>query len=147
MDNIIDNLKSALASEYRAFHMYRSSYYMIRGPLRSIVIDELWEHSKEELDHASALEKRIAELGGTTFSDHTEWDVWDADGHTPILSSDAASILMTIKESEEKAVELYRDLYAKCEGDIVTQDIITDILKTEEEHLFDVKYNMMGYTE
>lgn len=147
MNNTIDSLKSALASEYQAFHMYRSAYYMIRGPLRGIVIDELWTHSKEELEHASMLEKRLAELGGTTFSDHTEWDVWDTNAHTPILSSDANSILMIIKDSEEKAVELYRDLYTKFEGDIVTQDIITGILKTEEEHLFDVKYNMMGYTE
>lgn len=146
MNNIIDGLKSALASEYQAFHMYRSSYYMIRGPLRGIVIDELWEHSEEELKHANALEQRIAELGGVTFSNHTEWDVWDTNAHAPILSYDANSILMAIKESEEKAVELYRNLYTKCEGDIVTQDIITGILKTEEEHLFDVKYNMIGYT-
>lgn len=146
MDTIVNHLKSALASEYQAFHMYRSAYYKVRGPLRPIIIDELWEHSEEELSHAGMLEDRINELGGMTFNDPTEWDVWSTTKLPSILSSDAGEILSVIRDSEESAIALYRDLYNKCEGDVVTQDILTDILKKEEEHLFDVRYNMIGYT-
>ena len=143
--DIVKHLKTALASEYQAFHMYRSAYYKIRGSLRPIVKDELWEHSEEELHHANMLEDRINILGGLTFSDYTEWDVWNHSGYDSIPSEEPGEILSVVRASEERAIELYRSIYDKCSSDPVTQDIIIDILNKEQEHLFDVKYNMIGY--
>lgn len=144
-NDIVKHLKTALASEYQAFHMYRSAHYKIRGPIRPIVKDELWEHSEEELNHANMLEDRINILGGLTFNDYTEWDVWNPSGYDSITSEEPGEILSVIRASEEKAIEIYRDIYDKCSGDPVTQDMLLEILAKEEEHLFDVKYNMIGY--
>lgn len=143
--DIVKHLKTALASEYQAFHMYRSAYYKIRGPLRPVIKDELLEHANEELDHANLLEDRINILGGITFNDYTEWDVWSAGTSDSIPSDEPGEILSVIRASEERAIELYKDIYNKCSDDPVTQDILIKILGKEEEHLFDVKYNMIGY--
>lgn len=138
-------LKAALASEYFAYHMYRSAYYKMRGIRRTSVIDELKEHAEEELEHAGMLEDRINILGGLTFCDPTEWDIWNTVDIPSITSTDVGVILDIIKTSEQQAVDLYKDLHDKLEDDPVTQDIIIQILTKEQEHLFDVKYNMIGY--
>ena len=142
----VDLLKTALASEYFAYHMYRSAYYKMRGLRRTSVIDELKDHAAEELEHANMLEERINILGGLTFSDPTEWDVWNMVDIPSITSTDVGVVLDTIKTSEQQAVDLYTDLYYKLDGDPVTQDMIIRILDKEQEHLFDVKYNMIGST-
>lgn len=139
-------LKSALASEYFAYHMYRSAYYKMRGIRRTSVIEEIKEHASEELEHANMIEERINILGGSTFNDPTEWDVWNTVDIPSIISTDVGVILDIINTSEQQAVDLYTDLYHKLSEDPVTQDMIVRILDKEQEHLFDVKYNMIGHT-
>lgn len=143
---IINELKKALASEYYAFHMYRSAYNLIRGVRRSSVISELKEHAEEELEHADKLEERIRVLGGYTFSDPTEWDIWNYIDIPTINSNDSGCVLEVIKNSEENAVKLYERLIDIASDDPVTQDLIIGILSKEQEHLYDVKYNMIGLT-
>jgi bacterioferritin len=129
---IVELLKKALASEYYAYHMYRSAYHMVKGPRRSTILDELKEHASEELEHADLLEDRIMVLGGTTFHDPTEWDIWNIGEIPSILSSDVPTVLKTIQDSEQQSVSLYRELYDKLAGDPVSQDLILRILQTQQ---------------
>lgn len=145
-DDIVDKLKHALATEYYAYHMYRSAYNMAKGLRRTSIIDELKEHSEEELEHADMLEDRIRILGGNTFSDPTEWDIWNDYAIPSITSSDIGEILVVIKQSEQDAVSTYSKLYSELADDPVSQDIMLRILSKEQEHLFDVQYNMIGLT-
>ena len=140
----IELLKKALASEYYAYHMYRSAYYIVRGNRRSTILDELKDHAKEELEHADMLEERIAILGGVSFHDPTEWDIWNYGDIPSILSSDVAEVLRVIQDSEQQAIHLYKDIYDKLYADPVSQDVVLRILAKEQEHLFDVKFNMIG---
>lgn len=144
VDYVIDRLKTALSSEYFAYHMYRSAYFKLRDPRRSAVADELLEHSKEELEHADELEKRIQVLGGLTFNDPTEWDVWANYDIPSIMGSDFGDIVKVIASSEDDAVKMYTDMYNDLAEDPVTQDIILRILQKEQEHVYDVKYNIKG---
>jgi hypothetical protein len=76
-------------------------------------MDELWKHSEEELSHANKLEDRINILGGISFGDYTEWDLWAPGSYDGISTNEAGDILSTIRASEEMAVSLYRDIYDK----------------------------------
>lgn len=143
-ERTIKELKQALASEYFAFHMYRSAYYMLKDIRRSSVIEELWEHAEEELDHANMLEQRIMILGGDTFADPTEWDVWNTSQIPSITSSDLSTIANTIEDSEIYAVNMYSDLINELSYDPVTQDMLIQILSKEQEHLYDTRYKIKG---
>ena len=145
-DDVVDKLKHALATEYYAYHMYRSAYNMAKGIRRTSIIDELKEHASEELEHADMLEDRIRILGGSTFSDPTEWDIWNETTIPSITSSDIGEILAVVRDSEKYAVDVYSKLYNELTDDPVSQDIVLRILTKEQEHLFDVQYNMIGLT-
>ena len=142
--DVVAKLKQALSAEYFAYNMYRSAYFRLKGPRRSVVIDELWEHAKEELEHADALEERIMILGGDTFTDPTEWDVWNQSDIPSITSSDITDIAKVIEDSEQYSVDMYTQLFNELDSDPVSQDIILEILTKEQEHLYDVKYNIKG---
>lgn len=142
--DVVTKLKQALASEYYAYHMYRSAYYKLKGSRRAVVIDELMDHANEELEHATEIEERIMILGGDTFADPTEWDVWNQVDIPSITSSDFSEIVKTIGDSEHQAVKLYLKLFIELDDDPVTQDMILKILTKEQEHVFDVKYNIKG---
>lgn len=145
-DDVVNKLKHALASEYYAYHMYRSAYNKAKGLRRTSIIDELKEHASEELEHADILEERIRILGGETFSDPTEWDIWNEYTIPSITSSDISELLGTVRQSEQDAVEMYSRLYEELSNDPVSQDMVLRILAKEQEHLFDVQYNMIGLT-
>lgn len=145
-NDVVDKLKHALATEYYAYHMYRSAYNKAKGLRRTSIIDELKDHASEELEHADMLEERIRILGGETFSDPTEWDIWNEPSIPSITSSDIGEILVIVRQSEQDAVELYSRLYDELSEDPVSQDMVLRILTKEQEHLFDVKYNMIGLT-
>ncbi|TFW17940.1 ferritin-like domain-containing protein [Massilia arenosa] len=135
---VVQMLNDALATELVCVLRYKRHYYTISGLGTSEIKDEFLEHANEEMQHADRLAERIVQLNGTPNYNpaiiqqrsHAEYDD----------SLDPQAMVRANLIAERVAIESYRQMIQVIgDKDPVTTQLLTDVLKQEEEHADDMR--------
>lgn len=133
LDEVMQLLQEALATEVLCVLRYRQHHYAARGMNAEPIAAEFLQHSQEELEHAGLIAARISQLGGTpdfnpatvTERSHSEY-------------ADAASLHDMVVENlvaERVTVAAYTDIIGWLgTRDPTTRRMFEEILAVEEEH-------------
>lgn len=132
---LIELLNKALADEWLAYYQYWAGAYVVKGPMRPNVEEEMREHAKEELEHAEMLAERIVQLGGEPVLDLTKWIEIANCKYRPPTDFHVLKILDQNIEAEQCAIETYKKILDKVRGaDMITGNTIRKIMQDEVEH-------------
>lgn len=135
VEKLIKELNKALADEWLAYYQYWIGLKVVVGPLRSAAVTELTEHAADELRHADMLAERIIQLGGTPLLDPKEFGEKSNCGYLKPEDFKVKAIIQQGVEGERCAIEVYNKLLLMTrDKDLVTYDILLEILKDEIEH-------------
>ena len=138
-NEIIKQLRGALADELIASHNYWTQAKVIQGVYREEIIKELIQHRDEEQGHANMLMDRIIQLGGNPEIRPIDWDRLTRCRYTPCVSWDQKDILENAIGGERCATEHYSNIAEFVRNkDITTYDMIMKILDDEYEHIRDL---------
>lgn len=138
---LIELLNSALADEYLAANQYLAPIGLCEGKERPSVESEFENHYKDELDHAEKLKTRIIQLGGIPLMNPAEWFTHTRCGYTTPTNFDTKVLAEQNLQAEIKAIDVYNNLVAVCQeiNDVVTLDVVKEILADEIEHKQDLE--------
>ena len=132
-------LYTALADELLASYQYWTCRHLSRGEGKFDVDPEFEAHSKEEMDHAEKIILRLKELGGTPIPDPKDWQEF-SNPFTPVDTHGVKEQLQITMKAEETAIAFYKSAIEQTRGkDEVTHKLFRELLKDEEEHLYDLK--------
>ena len=140
VDKLIGLLNAALSEEWLAYYQYWVGAYIVEGPLRPDVEDEMRQHAQEEYEHADLLAKRLIELNATPVLDPKQWFDLARCRYDAPVDVDVVKILQQNIAAERCAVMRYQEIAAFTNGiDYTTCDIAKHILAEEEEHEQDLQ--------
>lgn len=132
---LINELNKALADEWLAYYQYWIDSKVIVGPLRGAAVTELTEHAADELRHADMLAERIIQIGGTPLLDPKEFGEKSNCDYLKPDDFKVKAIIQQGVEGERCAIEVYNKLLSMTKDkDLVTYDLLLEILKDEIEH-------------
>lgn len=135
VDELIKLLNKAYADEWLAYYQYYTEAKVIKGIMKDAVIAELNQHAADELRHAGLLADRIIQLGGTPLLHPKDWLEQTNCGYITPTDFDVLKILEDAIEGERCAIDIYSKIADITNGkDIVTYDIVKQILEDEVEH-------------
>jgi len=135
IDEVIVLLNRAYADEWLAYYQYYIESKVIKGIMKDAVIVELNQHAADELRHAGLISNRIIQLGGTPLLDPREWFEHSRCDYYAPTDFDVLKILEEAIKGEQCAIDIYSQLAEITQGkDIVTYDIVSQILGDEVEH-------------
>jgi bacterioferritin len=137
IDQAVDVLNAALATEIVCILRYKRHYYTAKGIAKDSVAGEFLQHANEEQQHADMIAERITQLGG------------DPDFNPEGLATrshseykEGENLVDMIKENlvaERVAIESYREMVRFFgENDPTTRRMLEEILAVEEEHANDM---------
>ena len=99
------------------------------------IIESLQQDVQEELGHARAFGKRIKELWGVV-PGSLEFRAEQTFLQPPERQTDIVHVIKGVIEAEKTAIDHYNRILEYCaDFDLVTQDMVIDILRDEEGHL------------
>lgn len=137
---VIDLLNHAYCDEWLAYYQYFIEAKVIKGLMKDTVISELTLHAADELRHATLISNRIIQLGGTPILHPGEWLKHSNCGYDAPENPDVRTILHQAIKGEQCAITVYSNLLEVLrEKDIVTYDIVSQILADEVEHEEDLQ--------
>ena len=137
-ESVIHLLQRLIADEWLSYYQYWTAYNMSRGAGKFDVDPEFEEHATEEREHADMLMDRLNQLGGIPPQDPGDWEKL-SHGFQYIDCCRVPRLLDITIAAEETAIAAYKELIAATHGvDAVTCKLGVDILKDEEEHLYDL---------
>jgi bacterioferritin len=137
---IISMLNKAYADEWLAYYQYFIEAKVIKGIMKDAAIAELTQHATDELRHANMVSDRILQLGGTPLLHPQEWFTHTNCGYEEPKDFDVVSILEDSIKGEQCAISVYSELADMTrDKDIVTYDIVSEILADEVEHEEDLQ--------
>lgn len=140
IDEIITVLNKAYADEWLAYYQYFIEAKVIKGIMKDAAIAELTQHAADELRHANMLADRILQLGGTPLLNPKEWFTHANCGYEEPKDFDVVSILKDSIKGEQCAISIYSQIADMTRNkDIVTYDIVSQILADEVEHEEDLQ--------
>jgi len=140
IDEIITVLNKAYADEWLAYYQYFIEAKVIKGIMKDAAIAELEQHATDELRHANMVADRILQLGGTPLLNPKEWFTHTNCGYEEPKDFDVVSILEDSIKGEQCAITIYSELVDMTRNkDIVTYDIVSEILADEVEHEEDLQ--------
>ncbi len=140
IDEIVKLLNRAYADEWLAYYQYFIEAQVVKGIMKDAAITELNEHAADELRHAQMVADRIAQLGGTPLLNPKEWFTHTNCGYEEPKNFDVVAILKDSIKGEQCAIETYSKIADMVKGkDIVTYDIVSQILADEVEHEEDLQ--------
>ncbi len=140
INEIIAMLNKAYADEWLAYYQYFIEAKVIKGIMKDAAIAELTQHAADELRHANMLADRIIQLGGTPILNPQEWFTHANCGYEEPKDFDVVSILEDSIKGEQCAISVYSKLADMTQHkDIVTYDIVSEILADEVEHEEDLQ--------
>ena len=140
VNEIVKLLNKAYADEWLAYYQYFIEAKVIKGIMKDAAITELNEHATDELRHANMVADRIAQLGGVPLLNPKEWFTHTNCGYEEPKDFDVVSILKDSIKGEQCAIKTYSDIAELVKGkDIVTYDIVSEILADEVEHEEDLQ--------
>ncbi len=140
ISEIITMLNKAYADEWLAYYQYFIEAKVIKGIMKDAAIAELTQHATDELRHANMVADRILQLGGTPLLHPQEWFKHTNCGYEEPKDFDVVSILEDSIKGEQCAISVYSQLADMTRNkDIVTYDIVSQILADEVEHEEDLQ--------
>ena len=140
INEIISLLNKAYADEWLAYYQYFIEAKVIKGIMKDAAIAELTQHATDELRHANMVADRILQLGGTPLLHPQEWFSHTNCGYEEPKDFDVVSILEDSIKGEQCAISVYSQLADMTKDkDIVTYDIVSEILADEVEHEEDLQ--------
>jgi len=140
INDIIIGLNKAYADEWLAYYQYFIEAKVIKGIMKDAAIAELEQHAADELRHANLVANRILQLGGTPLLNPQDWFTHTNCGYEEPKDFDVVSILKDSIKGEQCAISVYSNLAELTKDkDIVTYDIVSQILADEVEHEEDLQ--------
>jgi bacterioferritin len=140
INDIITGLNKAYADEWLAYYQYFIEAKVIKGIMKDAAIAELEQHAADELRHANLVADRILQLGGTPLLNPKDWFTHTNCGYEEPKDFDVVSILKDSIKGEQCAISVYSNLAELTrDKDIVTYDIVSQILADEVEHEEDLQ--------
>ncbi len=140
IDEVIRLLNRAYADEWLAYYQYYIESKVIKGIMKDAAIAELDQHAADELRHADLVAERILQLGGTPLLSPQEWFTHTNCGYEKPEDFDVVAILEDAIKGEQCAISTYSELAEMTKDkDIVTYDIVSQILADEVEHEEDLQ--------
>jgi bacterioferritin len=140
IEEVIRLLNKAYADEWLAYYQYYIESKVIKGIMKDAAIAELDQHATDELRHADMVAQRILQLGGTPLLNPKEWFTHTNCGYETPNDFDVVAILEDAIKGEQCAITTYSELADLTrEKDIVTYDIVSQILADEVEHEEDLQ--------
>ena len=137
---VIDLLNRAYCDEWLAYYQYFIEAKVIKGLMKDAVISELNLHGADELRHATMISGRIIQLGGTPILHPGEWLTHSNCGYESPTNPDVRSILDQAISGEQCAISTYSNMLDIIrDKDIVTYDLVSQILSDEVEHEEDLQ--------
>lgn len=137
VNQAVDILNQALATEIVCVLRYKRHYYMSRGIYKDSVANEFLEHAQQEQEHADSIAERITQLGGAP---NMNPDGLSTRSHSEYREGD--SMVDMIRENlvaERVAIESYREMIRFFgDNDPTTRRMLEQILAVEEEHANDM---------
>ncbi|HIQ47021.1 MAG TPA: ferritin [Sulfurovum sp.] len=138
--DIITKLNKAYADEWLAYYQYFIESKVVKGIMKDAAIAELDQHAADELRHANLVADRILQLGGTPLLNPKDWFTHTNCGYEEPKNFDVVSILEDSIKGEQCAISVYSELADLTrDKDIVTYDIVSQILADEVEHEEDLQ--------
>ena len=135
VEEVIKLLNKAYADEWLAYYQYYIEEKVVKGIMKDAAIAELQEHAADELRHADMVAQRILQLGGTPLLNPKEWFVHTNCGYEEPKDFDVLAILEDAIKGEQCAIKTYSEIIEITRNkDIVTYDIVSQILADEVEH-------------
>ena len=139
-EEVIKLLNRAYADEWLAYYQYYIESKVIKGIMKESIIAELNQHATDELRHADMVAQRILQLGGTPLLNPKDWFTHTNCGYEEPKNFDVLAILQDSIKGEQCAIETYSKLVdITKDKDIVTYDIVSQILADEVEHEEDLQ--------
>ncbi|WP_345988972.1 ferritin-like domain-containing protein [Sulfurimonas sp. HSL1-2] len=137
---VVKLLNKAYCDEWLAYYQYFIESKVVKGIMKDAAITELDQHAADELRHATMVADRIIQLGGTPALSPSEWMVHSNCGYEAPENPDVMAVLEQAIKGEQCAISVYSDLVDLTrEKDIVTYDIVSQILADEVEHEEDLQ--------
>ncbi len=140
VQEIINLLNKAYADEWLAYYQYFIEGKVVKGIMKDAAIAELTQHAADELRHATMISDRILQLGGTPLLHPNDWTKYSNCGYDAPKNFDVVSILEDAIKGEQCAIKTYSSIIDLTRNkDIVTYDLISQILADEVEHEEDLQ--------
>lgn len=140
ISEIITALNRAYADEWLAYYQYFIEAKVVKGIMKDAAIVELTQHAADELRHATMVSDRILQLGGTPLLNPKDWFTHTNCGYEEPKEFDVVRILQDSIKGEQCAISIYSQLVDMTrDKDIVTYDIVSQILADEVEHEEDLQ--------
>jgi bacterioferritin len=135
-EQVLDLLAEARNDEFETVINYQTDAIALSGVAAEEVSESLSTDVQEELTHAEELGERISQLGGQPEGSF-EMEMGQESLQPPEDPTDTLSVIDGVIAAEKGAVETYRELIDVADeaGDPVTEDLATELLADEEEHL------------
>lgn len=138
--DIITALNRAYADEWLAYYQYFIEAKVVKGIMKDAAIAELTQHAADELRHATMVSDRILQLGGTPLLNPKDWFTNTSCGYGEPKEFDVVQILQDSIKGEQCAISVYSQLVDMTrDKDIVTYDMVSQILADEVEHEEDLQ--------
>ena len=140
VSEIINLLNRAYADEWLAYFQYFIESKVVKGIMKDAAIVELNQHAADELRHATMVADRIIQLGGVPLLNPNEWMKKTNCGYDEPKDFDVVSVLQDAIKGEQCAIKTYSSIVDLVKDkDIVTYDIVSQILADEVEHEEDLQ--------
>lgn len=134
-EQLIEMLEKAYWMEIETVMSYIANSVNPDGVRAQEVVENLQEDIQEELSHAQQFAQRIKELWGVV-PGSLEFRAEQTFLQPPEKQTDIVHIIRGVIEAEKGAIEHYNRIIEFCaDFDLVTQDIVVEILHDEEGHL------------
>ncbi len=148
ISDVIAKLNRAYADEWLAYYQYFIEAKVIKGIMKDAAIAELTQHAADELRHANMVADRILQLGGTPLLHPQEWFEHTHCGYDAPTQFDVVNILEDSIKGEQCAISVYSEIAKMTrDKDIVTYDLVSQILADEVEHEEDLQALYEDITE
>lgn len=140
VSEIIAILNKAYADEWLAYYQYFIESKVVKGLMKDAAIVELNQHAADELRHATMIADRILQLGGTPLLHPQDWFKQCNCQYEAPNDFDVVQILQDAIKGEQCAINTYSSIVELTRNkDIVTYDIVSQILADEVEHEEDLQ--------
>lgn len=140
VSEVIATLNRAYADEWLAYYQYFIEAKVIKGLMKDAAIVELTQHAADELRHATMVADRILQLGGTPLLHPNDWLKQSNCGYDAPENFDVVAILQDAIKGEQCAIATYSSITELTRNkDIVTYDMVSQILADEVEHEEDLQ--------
>ena len=133
-EEIIELLKQAYFAELETMINYVTNSVNPDGVRAQEIKESLEEDIQEELGHAQQFAQRIKELYGVV-PGSVDFKAEQRFLQPPEEQTDVVHVIKGVIDAETSAIELYtRIVETTDEVDLVTQDMVIDILRDEQGH-------------